>query len=457
MGLFDGYGYGDSDQGGLIDRLMAQLGVQNQYQPGQGFGASPMNANAAMPAQQNAPIAVGDYQMPRIGSGWHGYPEHDPQTGATMAPQAIAQQPAPSAPTQPMQMLGGNSGMPSALQPYQSPGGFGGAFRGMASNAQAGPLGMIMGGIGGAMGMGQGTEQDQARQTAAQTFKQLVPILGEQKATLAVLNPTMGQEMVKQALAGKQYGFQMLPDGTMVRTDAHAGTVAPVYSGAAKPTFGVINEEDGKKTYGWMDPSKRSVTPYQPAGADDIDKGVTGPDGKLIPYPPGADRKTFRNEISKINADAAGGKMTEVQAKSTKFGNQMELAEKNIKGLDDQYTGLAGNALRVTEGSDYLPGSAMAGRLLQTNGYQKFVQARNSFLTALLRDESGAAIGSSEFVRREKEMFPQPNDGSEVVKQKRELRRIAIEGMKKAAGPGYKGPTDSAADGETKADPLGIR
>lgn len=70
-----------------------------------------------------------------------------------------------------------------------------------------------------------------------------------------------------------------------------------------------------------------------------------------------------------------------------------------------------------------------------------------------MRDESGAAIGTDEFNRYEKELFPQPGDGAAVIKQKREARRIAIEGMKKAAGPGYKSP----AVATEVADPLGIR
>ncbi len=345
-------------------------------------------------------------------------------------------------------------GLPAFLQqPSASP--LATSFQSWANTPVGNPMAALSNGIS-SLSSGRRTDPTGvASDQMAARYRALVPILGEQKATLAILNPALGQKMVETALAGKQYTFTTSPDGTVIRQDAHAGTAEPVYQAGLKPTFGVINEDDGKKTYGWTDPGKRTVTPYQAPGGDDKGAGVAGPDGKLIPYPEGADRKTFRNEISKINADAAGGKKTEVQAKSEKFGNQMELAEKNITGLDDQYTGLAGNALRMTEGSDYLPGSAMAGRLLQTNGYQKFVQARNSFLTALLRDESGAAIGSTEFVRREKDMFPQPNDGPDVVKQKRKLRRVAIEGMKKAAGPGYKSPTSASAD--EPADPLGIR
>lgn len=207
MGLFDSYDpqtYGGD--GGLIDRLLQQLGTQGQYQPGAGFPQSPMDANAAAPAPQNAPIAVGGYQMPRIGAGFPGYPEHDPQTGETIAPQ---QAPAPI--QQPMQQptQAAPQQMPSFLQPQHSAGGFGGAMHGALANMQAGPLGMIAGAIGGGMGMGQGNAQDQQRQAMQAQFQAYRPILGDQKAYLAVINPEAGKAMLAEALSNKQKFVQI--------------------------------------------------------------------------------------------------------------------------------------------------------------------------------------------------------------------------------------------------------
>ena len=450
MGLFDGYDYGPqgySDGGNLIGRLLSQLQTQGQYQPGAGFGASPMDASAAMPAQQqNAPIAVGDYQMPRVGSGFPqgnpNYPYSTPQEGVSRPPaQAMAQMQPQAGPQAPP--------LPSILQPSGGNGvgdRLSAGLNSFAGNLHSGVIGSILSGVNGLVTGQRNDPRGQQQEMLRSQYQSLIPILGEAKARLAVLNPEIGKAMVAQALSGKQYAFTTSPDGTVIRTDAHAGTAEPVYQGGLKPTFGVVGESDGTKTYGWTDPSKRTVTPYQAPGGGKDDKGVMGPDGKLIPYPEGVDRKTFRNEISKINADAAGGKKTEVQAKSEKFGNQMELAEKNIKGLEGEYTSTLG-AGGFFRGTEYVPG----GNALQSSSYQKFRQARDSYLTALLRDESGAAIGSQEFNRREKELFPQPGDSESVIKQKRELRTVAIEGMKKAAGPGYKSP-DFAGEDAAKAD-----
>lgn len=275
-----------------------------------------------------------------------------------------------------------------------------------------------------------------------------------QKAAIAKLltssNPTMkalGTQMVAQGMKPNEYGFQTQPDGTILRTNPRTGTVEPVYQGATKPTFGVIGEEDGKKTYGFIDPAKGKVTPLEPAKPGDERPTVTGPDGKEIVIPKGVDVPTFKKEISKINADAAGGKMTEVQAKATSFANRMESAEANLaKGsLEKEAGGVSGSAQQVAGG---LP---VVGSALQSSNYQKFAQAKSQFITAMLRQESGAAINKEEFNRYDKEFFPQPGDKPEVIAQKAEQRKIAIEAMKKGAGPSYKSPAVEAKPRVTKS------
>jgi len=421
MALFESYfdpgTYGGS--GSLIDRLLSQLGTQNQYQPGTGFAGNPMDAQASAAYGLSNPIAVGsDYQMPRIGSGF-----------ADASPSAP--QPAPA----PMQA-------PPMAQPplmQNSPGGFGGVVRGALANMQGGPLGMIGGAIAGGMGMGQGTEIDQANNAVMANYKALIAAgVPQQKAVLAAISPQAAQVILSSELGADKFGFQTLPDGTVIRTNQKTGEVAPAFQGGTKPTFGVINEQDGVKQYGWIDPGRRSVTPLQSAPASST---IPGPDGKPIAIPPGVDRKAFIGEISRANAKAAAGERTEVQAKSEKFGNKMELAESTLSTLENEGTGFWN---RVAEGSDYIPGSGSLGRYAQTSDYQRYVQARDNFITALLRDESGAAIGTPEFKRYERELFPQPGDSQAVIDQKRKARAVAIEGMKKAAGPGYKSPDLSA-------------
>ena len=82
----------------------------------------------------------------------------------------------------------------------------------------------------------------------------------------------------------------------------------------------------------------------------------------------------------------------------------------------------------------------VAGNYLQSKDYQRYKQAASSFITAMLRQESGAAINKSEFDRYEKELFPQPGDDASVVQQKAAQRSAAISQMTRAAGPGYQRP-----------------
>lgn len=220
------------------------------------------------------------------------------------------------------------------------------------------------------------------------------------------------------------------------------------------PTFGVIGEDAfGGKTHGWINPRDQSVKPYNaPADATQPGQAGTQPglppiislDGKPIQYPQGVDPKQFRKTASEDLANAASGKLTEVQANATQFANRMEDAEKNIAKHQEAVAGYGGAYNRAAES---LPFSSA----FQSKEYQQFNQARSQFITALLRKESGAAINKDEFVRYDKEFFPQPGDGKEVIQQKANARAVALDAMKKGAGPSYKPPAATGAVGESPA------
>lgn len=72
--------------------------------------------------------------------------------------------------------------------------------------------------------------------------------------------------------------------------------------------------------------------------------------------------------------------------------------------------------------------------------YQMADQAKRNFINAVLRRESGAVISPQEFENAEKQYFPRPGDSPEVIAQKKENRRIAIEGVTRSAGPNYAPP-----------------
>lgn len=62
-----------------------------------------------------------------------------------------------------------------------------------------------------------------------------------------------------QKYAEPKYGFQTLPDGTVLRTDQNRGTVAPIYQ-SNKPSFSVIGkDQNGNDVHGFVDTANSTV------------------------------------------------------------------------------------------------------------------------------------------------------------------------------------------------------
>ena len=185
--LFQPQTYGG--QGGLLDRLLPSLG---SYQ------------SAGFPQQQDqsaqaAPLPIGGYQMPRIGAPDQFQPQQAMTPPAAQPTQgALPQAPVDTAPQQLPPALGGNGG------------GFNLGNLGRAFN----PDGLIARLTG-------NDSRSIAQQNLRAQYDSLVPMLGPQKALLAVMNPEAGKTLINEALtnkekyqvisedpfAGKKYGF----------------------------------------------------------------------------------------------------------------------------------------------------------------------------------------------------------------------------------------------------------
>jgi len=120
-------------------------------------------------------------------------------------------------------------------------------------------------------------------------------------------------------------------------------------------------------------------------------------------------------------------KMTEGQANAALYADRMKAAELIIAGNESAGLDPKGKAL------EQVP----LGNYLQSESYQKLEQARRDFINAVLRRESGAVISDAEFLNAEKQYFPRPGDKPDTLKQKADNRRVAIEGISRAAGPTY--------------------
>ncbi|WP_315729043.1 hypothetical protein [Bradyrhizobium sp. SZCCHNS2015] len=378
-----------------------------------GFGAGVMPFSFAGPGSMNVqPSQIAGPAAPAAPS---------PAAPQAPAPAAVSAPTAARPLAPPMNIApvgdGAASPAPAASAAPLSLGGAGLLDRlGAASASMQNSHGLIPKLFNGVSALASGERTDAAGQAANATSTALLA----KGASPADVQAAMGNPGLMQALVNQFYGrdkFKVVSTGE---------------DGSGRKAYGVFNEVDG------------TIKPLAGPASGEDSATVTGPDGKPIAIPPGVDRKEFIKRITEASADAATGKKTEAQAKAGSFAARMEQAENAMGGLQGEGLSLWGKGL------DALPGGV--GNLAQSPQYQKYNQAKSAFITALLRQESGAAIGKAEFDRYDKELFPQPGDGPDVVKQKAQMRAAAIEQMRGAAGPGYRAaapqsPAPSSASG----------
>jgi hypothetical protein len=270
-----------------------------------------------------------------------------------------------------------------------------------------------------------------------------------------------GTDMAFQRLAFDQAKFawekanpgftiQQTEDGSIVGVNNRTLQAYPVTLNAGTPPLPVPFTGIG------------GVAPTASAGRGSV--GIT--DNRPAPIAPAAVPAGVP-----LKGKSAG--LTESQGNATAFGMRMKeshdlLSKLEKAGATD--TGIARGVIGGTLGLTPLIGDKLndaTGNIFNAlptvlgglnEQQQQTINARINFITALLRKESGAAIGPSEFATAEKLYFPKPGDSKSVIEQKQRARELAIQAMKIQAGPGAKNigvSQDESASSES--DPLGIR
>lgn len=168
---------------------------------------------------------------------------------------------------------------------------------------------------------------------------------------------------------------------------------------------------------------------------------------EILPRGKGARVLSPTGAPAPTNPYAAGGKPpAEHEAKAGIFADRIASAHKVISENESINSGFGGAVSGVL--SNTLPEgitTPLAGAgMLGGAPRQNIMNAQRSFINALLRRESGAAINAGEFASYSKEYFPQPGDGPEVIAQKRERRQQIAEGLMREAGKTYTPPKDFA-------------
>jgi hypothetical protein len=118
--------------------------------------------------------------------------------------------------------------------------------------------------------------------------------------------------------------------------------------------------------------------------------------------------------------------MTEAQSKDTVFATKARGALSTLEP----------NANALTEASSNALGEIpMVGNAMKSDKYQQAEQAGNEFLLAILRKESGAAIGKEELQNYGNFFLPRFGDGEAVLQQKKASRERAVKSIEAGMTP----------------------
>jgi hypothetical protein len=160
-----------------------------------------------------------------------------------------------------------------------------------------------------------------------------------------------------------------------------------------------------------------------PPARGSANQAVTGPDGKAI------DPKKRDQPLTEAQGNATAYAMR--AAHSEQMLQQIEAGGHNPAAFPGIRNRMAGGSLNV----------------LAPDAAQQYNAAKQNFVTAVLRKESGAAISQSEFDKEDQKYFPQPGDGPKVRADKQKARELAIESLKIQAGPAGQKAMSGASGG----------
>ena len=201
-------------------------------------------------------------------------------------------------------------------------------------------------------------------------------------------------------------------------------------------------------------PDWRAATPQEAASYGAAGGQINTKTGEFKDINPPSNGITITNPDgtrTQIGGTANAAKpLTVDEAKNTGFLIRMNDSGKIL----DQFEG---------QGLDYIARlktndpSGLAN-YTQSPEFQMYDQAKRDFLNAVLRRESGAVIGPTEFASGEQQYFPVPGDSPAVIAQKRKNRENAIKGVEVGSGAGVSNPlvTGDASMAGTQASPLPV-
>lgn len=114
------------------------------------------------------------------------------------------------------------------------------------------------------------------------------------------------------------------------------------------------------------------------------------------------------------------------ESRNAGFAMRMREATDVFNSIESQITKMSA--------AEYAAYRALPNWLGKPSVVQQQEQAERNFINAVLRRESGAVISPEEFNNAELQYFPQPGDSAAVLKQKKQNRETALNGISLSAG-----------------------
>lgn len=209
---------------------------------------------------------------------------------------------------------------------------------------------------------------------------------------------------VKSREGGERQGLMNAGDGMIYDPNSGEWLTAPNRA-ARPPQIETFYDETSGQPY--------NAQWNAETGSWDRVGGVKAPSGMSITTNPDG-------TVSVTQGPTGGGKMTEQNSKDMVYAKRAAGALPIIDKMGDA----------LTSAGEAVGGSVPAvGNYLKSPEYQQAEQAGKEFLQAILRKDTGAAITTQEVNEYGTVYLPRPGDSQQVLAQKKESRRRALEAL----------------------------
>jgi hypothetical protein len=155
--------------------------------------------------------------------------------------------------------------------------------------------------------------------------------------------------------------------------------------------------------------------------------------------------KKYEKSGDPLETDYKKAQIAKLNAEAKNVGKQGDPATTEFKQNQYAAAGFANRAMeaesllgQMTENGfkapEWRPLDRFRPEAALPQEVKKYNQIKNNFVSAVLRDESGASISKEERAEAERMYFPQEGDGDEVLAQKAQARADAVASLRAEAG-----------------------